>query len=787
MKFKKFLAGSLSVLLLVSTPGAFAAYTESSFNEETRNYIYKNSYDKNMEKENLGYDMELVSDPTNTENKVLHVYDSDGKGDAAGGQSAFATGLVQKEGKALTYEENGINGSKKTYIASDIYLPSALLAELGTDNTLYAGINPANGLWDVNNQVGIAITKTPNNNTFTLTGKTGKTIEVQPDQWFNLKIEVQVGKGNVDFYINNEYFDNGTITSWWISSGYWTVKHECCGILFRSKMLMNAGFYLDNSVIYELKDQDYVVSISDGQTGVEPENKFTLTFDIPVSASDYMGKITAVSGENTYTAAVTQESEKVLAFTFDSLSGQTQYSLNIESVTKGEASFPQKVLSFTTGKGRRNDDTKILYSYTDGETPKLYLYNDNSKKAATFQEINDPTGHSSKVVEYTANGEGGEYSWIGNYATVAGFSNNTTWGKKKYADAGMTDTKTVFLTADIYLPQETLNGLNESSKLLICFGANALASVDQGAGMLYVGKSADGTKYTLSDAKKANIIELPADEWFTYKVEVTPNSGKSDVYINGKYFMTDNSAGNTYSYIKADSEDCGMRIVSHKGTVVKRMLLDNVKYWQMEKEIGIDEIRTDAAEGKIYIDMSTNAVENEISKLCLKHNGTDVSNLITNRAVDKCGYTIILDVDFSKLALLSEYTIEVPFGYKDVNGQSAISSVSRAFTTPKSTSVYVESSNVTAAPSQQGMKASVTLNNVAAERDVWVIAAVFGEYNQMLAVDEKNIKVAGQTEVSFSSADDCSGAKEMRIFVWDSQETMRAVQKNEILWRASGE
>ncbi len=787
MKFKKFLAGSLSVLLLVSTPGAFAAYTESSFNEETRNYIYKNSYDKNMEKENLGYDMELVSDPTNTENKVLHVYDSDGKGGADGSQSAFATGPVTNGWLYTpTYEEKGIDGTKKTYIASDIYLPSALLKELGTENTLYAGINPENGVWTVNRQVGIAITKTSDRDTFTLTGKTGKTIEVQPDQWFNLRMEVQVGQGPVSFYINNKHFDDGTIAGWLHKDEYWSVKHACNGILFRSKMVMITGFYLDNSVIYELKDQNYVVSISDGQTGVEPDHKFTLTFDIPVSASDYVGKITAVSGENTYTAAVTQESEKVLAFTFDSLSGQTQYTLNIESVTKGEASFPKKTLPFTTGKGRRNDEIKVLYSYTDEEKPTMYLYDKTTDGVAnaTFKVIADPTGRSSKVVQYTANGKTGYITWKSG-ETAAGLSNNNKWGEKKYGACGMTDTKTVFLTSDVYLPKAALEELTESSKLVIQFGGCGTLADTYGAGTTYIGKSADGTKYTLTAGGKT--MELSADQWFTYKVEVMPNSRKSDVYINGVYFATVDGGDNQYVVINTGVVDSGMRIVSNKGMVVKSILLDNVKYWQMEKDIAVDEIRTDASEGKIYVDMSTNVDENEISKLCLKHNGTDVSDLITNRAVDKYGYTIILDVDFSKLALMSEYTIEVPFGYKDANGQSAISSVSRAFTTPKSTDVYMADSNVTVEPSQQGMKASVTLNNVAAAKDVWVVAAVFGEYNQMLAVDEKSVNVAGQTEVSFLSDDDCGGAKEMRIFIWDSKDTMKVVQKSEIIWRASGE
>lgn len=75
MRMKQLVSIITATALCLPTYGIWAAYGTGEFNGETRNYIYSNGYDKSAEKGNLGYDMKLIDDPTDSSNKIMQVYE----------------------------------------------------------------------------------------------------------------------------------------------------------------------------------------------------------------------------------------------------------------------------------------------------------------------------------------------------------------------------------------------------------------------------------------------------------------------------------------------------------------------------------------------------------------------------------------------------------------------------------------------------------------------------------------------------------------------------------------
>lgn len=373
MRMKQLVSIITATALCLPTYGIWAAYGTGEFNEETRNYIYSNGYDKSAEKGNLGYDMKLIDDPTDSSNKIMQVYDNDGgRGTAF---ASFATGPVNSGwDKKPTYEDKGIDGSKKTYMASDIYLPSALLENVGEDSTdanstIFAGISADNGIDLYSYMKGIKINKTPNRDTFTITslGGNGSTIELPPDEWFNLKFETQIGKAEVTTYINNKYFDIGSFASWLIP-GYWGKSHMCTGILFRSKIVMNTGFYVDNSVIYELAEQGLELSIADYATDVPGDTLFEAKCASAINADDFQNKIIAEDAEgNVFTAVVSQVDENTVGFRFAGLIEKTEYTVTIGATESGEAYIAQTRFHFTT---KADEFMSVVCDLQDGATVK---------------------------------------------------------------------------------------------------------------------------------------------------------------------------------------------------------------------------------------------------------------------------------------------------------------------------------------------------------------------------------------------------------------------------------
>lgn len=208
---------------------------------------------------------------------------------------------------------------------------------------------------------------------------------------------------------------------------------------------------------------------------------------------------------------------------------------------------------------------------------------------------------------------------------------------------------------------------------------------------------------------------------------------------------------------------------------------DDVAVWQMAKAIGADSITTNIENGKLIVDFATNPVASELSKVTLKFNGAEVKDMLSNPQIGSNGHTVTFDIDYSKLTLSSVYSVVLPSGFTDVNGQVSYFAAEKEFTTPKSVDVYIDSYEVTA-PTSSGAGVSVELVNASAAKSAWVVMAVYGKYNELISLDQKTVTVNKTENVELNVTADCTGAEQIRVYVWDSPETMNPLQKNELVW-----
>ena len=347
---------------------------------------------------------------------------------------------------------------------------------------------------------------------------------------------------------------------------------------------------------------------------------------------------------------------------------------------------------------------------------------------------------------------------------------------KKYSDYGMSDSKTLFAQARFYLPAAALNEMPADG-----YYQTGLGSCEAGdryfQGSVKLTKSTDGQSFVLNAQNKT--MNIAPDTWFDIKWAYTPNTKNTTVYVNGEVF--DYITVGTYE-ITSGTAAIGVRIATPQGTVITDgIYIDDVAVWQMRNAIGTDSVTTDIENGKLIVDFATNPVLEELSKIALKYNGSEIPNALLNPQIKANGHTVEFDIDYSTLALSSVYTVEIPTGFKDVNGQINISTVSAEFTTPKSTNIYIDSYTVTA-PSAEGAGVSVQLANAAAAKSAWVVMAVYGKYNELIAIDENTVNVDKTGTVNLSVTENCANAEQIRIYVWDAPETMNPLQRNELAW-----
>ena len=752
---------------------------------DTRNYIYLNDYSSAADKTTMSCEAVLASDPEDASNKVVKITDTTGVKDPswiAGDVytiSPWPTVWESTVSNKITFESAGIQAGRQTTFETDMYLTEGLLDDLANGDTIDIGLPYYNAILSGERVMRIKLSKTADENTFTLTDEISQTKKLNPNRWYNIKFVGTVGANKpISFYVDDELVFTKNLD--WQGNEAWAMSSYCLGISFMMSksatepFKINNGFYLDNGSIWQIKDQDYTVDIEDGATDVSYSKEFTLTFGAAVDAADYEGKITATAENGSpITASVTQNGTKSLKFKFDGLSGFTAYTLNIASVTKGEASFPSKTITFTTGEAPRIDEKTSFFSYTmtQSEVDSLarqYVWLSDAKLALK----KDPTNSENNVVAYTTAGNLNETNGTRGYMSRMDIAPSG----KKYSDYGMSDSKTLFAQARFYLPAAALNEMPADG-----YYQTGLGSCEAGdryfQGSVKLTKSTDGQSFVLNAQNKT--MNIAPDTWFDIKWAYTPNTKNTTVYVNGEVF--DYITVGTYE-ITSEKAANGVRIATPQGTVITDgIYIDDVAVWQMRNAIGTDSVTTDIENGKLIVDFATNPVLEELSKIALKYNGSEIPNALLNPQIKANGHTVEFDIDYSTLALSSVYTVEIPTGFKDVNGQINISTVSAEFTTPKSTNIYIDSYTVTA-PSAEGAGVSVQLANAAAAKSAWVVMAVYGKYNELIAIDENTVNVDKTGTVNLSVTENCANAEQIRIYVWDAPETMNPLQRNELAW-----
>ena len=346
MKFKKALAVFAAASMLA---GCIPVMAET-FDEPTRRYIYSNDFETEKPAWNA-VTTSLEEDPSDGSNHVLKI--SQTKGTIKYYTIGYASNVYDFSKKWTMY---GVDGSKKTVTQADMYLPWSLLSELGDTGVFEVAVPISDDAWTHDSTGKMTITKTQGSDNFTLTqGKNSMTVE--PDTWFNIKYIFQLldtytsGSAPVSIYINNELFASTSVSIWWkdgVNPGF-TSAQSVKGLTFTPKVDINNGYYLDNVSIYEYVDQELNLSVSDGETGVAGDSKFTASCNADINAKDFEGKITAEDSQgNSFIADVTQEDEKTIGFMFYGLADETEYTLKIGDVISGEASIIGKQIKFTT-------------------------------------------------------------------------------------------------------------------------------------------------------------------------------------------------------------------------------------------------------------------------------------------------------------------------------------------------------------------------------------------------------------------------------------------------------
>lgn len=787
MKSKKTISILISTAVMAGVMPAYAAHTASTFDEATRKYFYSNTYDSSsIEKGNLGFDVSVADDPKDSTNKVMLIKDSDAKG---GAQNAFNTislsGLSDGWANTPTYTTKGIDQNKLLIAETDIYLPSGLLDELVSFSI---GLPGYTQVWNSSVIGAINVTKESDTGFLFTTGSNTKSIAA--DSWYNIKYTYNITTGDYKSYIDEELFASGRADSWLLPG----MDAVFMGIKIRSRgntitaddgtvsyeTPITAGFYIDNSAVYQYVDQTVEYSIEDGAVDVSLTDPITVTFGCNVDATKLTGLFEAAAADGSkITGNVSQAEANSVNVSFDGLQDSTAYTLSFAGYSEGEIVFPSGSVTFTTQQGPRVDEKTYMIS---NDIEASSLGESAWLSDAVVARTSDPTGRSGYVMKYTTAGNLTQTNNARGFTSRADFSPNGAWGTKKYSEFGMTDDKTLFASADFYLPKAALDELTSDGYYTFCLGAVGVGD-RYGFGNLTIKKSEDGAAFTVSSKNSQTIIA--PDTWFTVSYVYQPGSYNVKIYINNQ-LLDDITGENTWFTITSATTAAGIRVITPQGTVITDgIYIDNISIWQIKNKIGIDSVEFDGQNQKVKVNFATSINESELSKVQMTFNGTDVTSLITAHELADNAYEATLTVDYSSMALASDYTIELPTGFTDINGQIAMENVRAVFTTPKSRNVYIKSYTLTA-PTSTGAAVNVILDTVKAEAEnAWVVMAVYGNYNELIAIDDTTVTADGETTVDLSVSSDCSAAKEVRIYVWNSPNNMVPLQKNEIVWTAA--
>ena len=160
--------------------------------------------------------------------------------------------------------------------------------------------------------------------------------------------------------------------------------------------------------------------------------------------------------------------------------------------------------------------------------------------------------------------------------------------------------------------------------------------------------------------------------------------------------------------------------------------------------------------------------------------------MITSRNIAINGYVVKFGIDFSKLAFSTDYTVKIPVGYTDINGQYMMAEESKVFTTPASFSIVNDGTAVAATPAASGVTVNVKLKNgLGVKTGAWIIAAAYGDFNRMIGVAEKKVEVTDTYTDTLTITEDCTDAKIIKFYIWNNQTDIKPLQASTSIWTKS--
>lgn len=331
----------LSAAVVSGVTPAYAVHTKSTFDEETRNYLYTNTYDTSVENGNLGFETALTKAPDDGENSVMHITDANGTGSAQDGYNTIVlSGIAGGWNSTPTYESLGADENKPIIFEADIYLPDGMLDEV---SDFRIGGPLIGQIWDKYTAGTMIISKKTDASYGVSTGDAVK--ELAANQWYNIKFMYSFTTRKWESYIDDVSFAAGTASDW----QKLIFSSVAMGIKIQSKgEPLTTGFYVDNSAMYQYNEQEISYGIEDGAVDIVPEDGISVDLGVSIPVSKLGGLFTVTKDGAAKTGTIIADGETGVTLFFTGLEENTEYTIDFAGYSGIEAILSAKSVSFTT-------------------------------------------------------------------------------------------------------------------------------------------------------------------------------------------------------------------------------------------------------------------------------------------------------------------------------------------------------------------------------------------------------------------------------------------------------
>lgn len=482
------------------------------------------------------------------------------------------------------------------------------------------------------------------------------------------------------------------------------------------------------------------------------------------------------NGEAVSGAVVTAKStgEKTAEFTIEGLSGQTAYTLSIDNVftVSGRTSDGALSTSFTTSKVYA--DSTVL----DGSNGTIWTNSYETVQNDTCDIYATNTENGEIVVHVKAGAVSG---WVSGKVLVVGGKRNVAIQSKTTLfdfDLEIPDDET-FALANQYLTLSIKGtGQNENGNIVVGLRKN------NDKYQLYLRLYVDAGNYeyyTIAEADTFDGIKGWHDVKFAidtkkYMLAVYNENGtvayrKNLDKINNDLKLSDSSVLNYAAIFPKNSADTE-KTIKYRNLVVKG--LDRAFTADASTVAKSTQFST-----TVTFDTPVNTADIEKFVTVARKDGAEhaVSPVIAVTPVSETEAVITV----SKLSTNTAYTLTLDGLFNNDLRTSNGALVSADVTTTKSDTICIEGTP-TVTKDASGFSAAVTYKNVSSvEQTFWTAVALYKSNGEIVALEYMDISLGAGESVSknFAETVDCSEAVQAEVFVWDSIDTMNALQKHE--------